>query len=61
MTHRDPGEEPAWVRQVRTSAEIAVVLGGGVLAILDALERHRQLELLDAEPEPPTTPTPEEN
>ena len=55
-------EEPSWIRNVRISAEIAVVAGGGILAILDALESHRQLneQTLEGALVAPSTPNPDE-
>jgi len=39
-----PGPEDSWVRHVQLGAEIAVAVGTGVLAVLDALDRHNQLQ-----------------
>ena len=39
--------QPEWVGYVRTSAEITLAVASGVLGVLNALERHRQLDYSD--------------
>jgi len=36
-------QERTWVRHVQLGAEVAVAVGSGVLAVIDAIDRHREL------------------
>ncbi len=51
-----PGPEDTWVKHVQLGAEIAVAVGTGVLAVLDALDRHNQLQEDQAAPDLLTAP-----
>ncbi len=51
--------QPEWVGFVRTSAEITLAVASGVLGVLDALDRHQQLEDHGAQ-EPSLLPAPVE-
>jgi len=47
---RDPrlsDDHPAWLRYVRTGAEVTLAVAGGVLGVLDALARHQSGETDD--------------
>ncbi len=47
----DTQDENDWTDRVRVGAEIAVAVGTSVLAVLDALDRHR---VLSTDLEPPS-------
>ena len=41
---RSTSPTPPWLDRVRLGAEIAVTVGSGVLSVIEALERHNQLQ-----------------
>lgn len=41
MNLLDPEDEPRWLRYVRTSAEVTLIVASGVLELADILDHHR--------------------